>query len=111
MEARDFSRRSADFTSAGAVIAGISTDSVASHQRFAEKFGLVTPLLADTDGAVCRLLGVPVGKSGSAARMTFVIGGDGVVRKTYEKVDILGHAERVLSEVKELGAATPPAGE
>jgi peroxiredoxin len=43
--------------------------------------------------------------------MTFVIGGDGVVRKTYEKVDILGHAERVLSEVKELGAATPPAGE
>jgi peroxiredoxin len=43
--------------------------------------------------------------------MTFIIGGDGVVRKTYEKVDILGHAERVLSEVKEIGAATRPAGE
>jgi peroxiredoxin len=43
--------------------------------------------------------------------MTFVIGGDGVVRKTYEKVDILGHAERVLSEVKAIGAAEHPAGE
>jgi peroxiredoxin Q/BCP len=84
---------------------------VASHKHFAEKFELVAPLLADTDGAVCGLLGVPVGKSGSAARMTFIIGGDGVVRKTYEKVDVLGHAERVLSEVKAIRAESPPAGE
>jgi peroxiredoxin len=57
------------------------------------------------------VLGVPIGKSGSAARMTFIIDANGVVRKTYEKVDVLGHAERVLSEVKEIGAASPPAGE
>jgi len=43
--------------------------------------------------------------------MTIIIGGDGIVRKTYEKVDILGHAEDVLSEVKAIGAWTPPAGE
>lgn len=89
----------------------MSTDSVASHQKFAEKFELAVPLLADTDGAVCGLLGVPVGSSGSAARMTFVIGGDGVVRKAYEKVDVLGHAERVLSDVKEIAAGVDPAGE
>ena len=69
------------------------------------------PLLADTDGTVCRLLGVPVGASGSAARMTFIIGADGVVRKTYEKVDVLGHAERVLTEVRAIAAGTHPAGE
>jgi peroxiredoxin len=43
--------------------------------------------------------------------MTFIIGGDGIIRKTYEKVDILGHAERVLTEVEAIGAAAPPAGE
>jgi peroxiredoxin len=68
-------------------------------------------LLADTDGAVCRLLGVPIGSSGSAARLTFVVGGDGVVRKTYEKVDVLGHAEHVLSAVEEIAAGEHPAGE
>jgi len=68
-------------------------------------------LLADTHGAVCALLGVPVGPSGSAARMTFVIGGDGVVRKAYEKVDVLGHAEQVLSDVKEIIAGKESAGE
>lgn len=68
-------------------------------------------MLADTNGAVCALLGVPLGPSGSAARMTFVIGGDGVVRKAYEKVDVLGHAERVLSDVKDIADGKDPAGE
>jgi len=43
--------------------------------------------------------------------MTFVIGGDGVVRKAYEKVDVLGHAEQVLSDVKEIIAGKESAGE
>jgi peroxiredoxin len=43
--------------------------------------------------------------------MTFLIGGDGVVRKAYEKVDVLGHAERVLSDVKDIAAGTDSAGE
>jgi len=43
--------------------------------------------------------------------MTFIIGCDGVVRKTYEKVDVLGHAERVLSEVVALSTERHSAGE
>ena len=43
--------------------------------------------------------------------MTFVIGADGVVRKSYEKVDVLGHAELVLSDVKEIAAGKNLAGE
>jgi peroxiredoxin len=43
--------------------------------------------------------------------MTFVIGSDGVVRQTHEKVDVTGHAERVLAAVKEIAAGGRPAGE
>jgi peroxiredoxin len=43
--------------------------------------------------------------------MTFVVGGDGVIRKTHEKVVVLGHAERVLSEVEEIAAGKHSAGE
>jgi peroxiredoxin len=60
---------------------------------------------------VCRLLGVPVGQSGSAARMTFIIGINGIVRKSYEKVDVLGHADRVLTEVVALFSERRSAGE
>jgi peroxiredoxin len=54
---------------------------------------------------------VPVGASGSAARMTFVFGSDGRVRRVYEKVSVLGHADGVLSAVKEIAAREGPAGE
>jgi peroxiredoxin len=43
--------------------------------------------------------------------MTFIIGADGIVRKTYEKVDVLGHAERVLAEVGALSSERHSAGE
>ena len=43
--------------------------------------------------------------------MTFIIGTDGIVRKTYEKVDVLGHADRVLSDVIALSTERHSAGE
>jgi peroxiredoxin len=43
--------------------------------------------------------------------MTFVIGADGIVRKAYEKVDVAGHAERVLADVEEIAAGKQSAGE
>ena len=43
--------------------------------------------------------------------MTFVIGSDGVVRRVYDKVIVLGHADGVLSAVKAIAAAERPAGE
>jgi peroxiredoxin len=43
--------------------------------------------------------------------MTFIFGADGTVRKTYEKVDVLGHAERVLAEVVAFTSERHSAGE
>ena len=71
------------FTDAGAVVIGISSDSVDSHRAFAEKYSLPFTLLADTDGEVrsawqvSRTLGVLPG------RVTFVIDPAGVVRGSF----------------------------
>ena len=72
-----------DFTDAGAVVIGISSDSIDSHQRFAAKHNLPFTLLSDTGGkvrgdwGVGRTLGILPG------RVTFVIDPEGVVRKVF----------------------------
>jgi len=85
--------RSSDLAGLGAVFAGISGRDVDSKQRFASKYGLTIPLLADEDGAVAAAYGVggPIG----TRRATFVIDAEGVVRAArvhtiglrYESVD------------------------
>lgn len=64
--------------SKNAVVLGISTDTVESHKRFAEKEHLNFPLLADADKAMVTAYGV-LGQNGFANRVTFVIGEDGKI--------------------------------
>ena len=66
----------------GAVLLGISVDSVWSHQAFARDRGLAFPLLADFEpkGAVARAYGVYRAEDGTSERALFVIDGDGLVR-------------------------------
>lgn len=91
-------------------VLGISKDSVVSHKKFAEKYDLPFPLLADTDTAVNRLYGVwqekkMMGKTYmGTVRTSFLVDPDGVVKKIYEKVKPEIHAEQVLEDLKELGA-------
>lgn len=93
---------------AGAVVLGVSPDSPRSHERFAGKYGLPFPLLADEDHAVAELYGVWTEKTNygkkymGIERSTFVIGPDGVVRKVFRKVKVAGHVEQVLEAVKAL---------
>jgi peroxiredoxin Q/BCP len=79
----------------GAVVIGVSTDDVESHRRFAEEHELPFPLLADPDGAILRRYGVPTAL-GMAARVTYVIGEDGRVRRVFPDVDPAVHVDQVL---------------
>ena len=93
----------------GVVVLGVSADDLASHQKFAEKYGLPFPLLADTDTAVSQLYGVWKEKNMygkkylGVNRETFLIDKAGIVRKTWHKVSAAEHAQEVLDTIESLG--------
>lgn len=97
---------STDFTAVGAAILGISLDDVDSHKKFAEKFTLPFPLLADTDNAVSTAYGVYKLKNNygktymGIERTTFVIDKEGKIAKVYPRVKVDQHAEAVLDYLK-----------
>ena len=105
-EALDFTRLKADFEAAGAVVVGISKDSVAKHDKFCKKHGLGVILASDEDGDTCERYGTWVEKSMygktymGIERTTVLIGGDGIVRRVWPKVKVKGHAEDVLDAVR-----------
>ncbi len=109
-EARDFQALKAEFEAEGAVILGVSRDSVTSHRRFAEKQGLDFTLIADEDESLCRAFDVirPKKLYGrefmGVERSTFLIDPDGVVRHVWRKVRVKGHATEVLDTLKRLRA-------
>lgn len=95
-----------DLRSLDAVVLGVSTDTVASHKKFAEKYQLPFPLLADVDRAVVDAYGVwgPKNFMGrdyeGILRTSFLIDPNGVVRKVYEQVKPEIHAAEVLADLK-----------
>jgi peroxiredoxin Q/BCP len=96
----------ADFDKANVAVLGISPDPVKAVEKFATKFGLNFPLLADDDHAVCDKYGVWAEKSmygkkyWGAARTTFVIGKDGRIAHVFEKVKPEGHDREVIEWLK-----------
>ena len=108
-EAQAFTAAADDFEAAGAVIVGVSKDSVAAHGKFRAKYGLSPLLGSDADGAVVERYGVWVEKSMYGRkymgidRSTFLIDGRGVVRAIWRKVKVPGHAAQVLAAVRGLG--------
>jgi peroxiredoxin Q/BCP len=91
-----------DYDAAGAVVLGVSPDPVKKIAKFADKFTLGFPLLADEDHAVADAYGVWVEKSMYGRtymgneRTTFVIGPDGRVTDVFRKVKPAEHDELVL---------------
>ena len=104
-EAIAFSESLTKFKRAGAVVIGLSRDSVAKHQKFKAKHNLKVPLLADEDGKVCEKYGVWLEKKlygrsyMGIERSTFLIVG-GKIHRAWRKVKVAGHAEEVLAAVK-----------
>jgi peroxiredoxin Q/BCP len=92
----------------GALVLGVSGDSLLSHQKFKTKYKLNFPLLADTDRAVAKKYGafgekLMYGKKVQGMiRSTFVIDGEGVVRKVFPRVRVDGHQEQVLEALSAL---------
>ncbi|MGZ7031146.1 MAG: thioredoxin-dependent thiol peroxidase [Thermoanaerobaculia bacterium] len=105
-EACSFRDHESDLSRTGAVVLGVSTDPLASHEKFKTKYNLNFPLLSDETADIAKMYGVwreknlYGRKTWGVARTTFWIGTDGRIRKIYKKVDTAKHAEDILADMK-----------
>lgn len=95
-----------NFTKLDAVVFGVSADSVKSHKKFAEKYGLPFTLLADEGKEVVNAYGVwgkkkMMGREYDGIfRTSFLIAADGSIEKVYENVKPELHAAQVLKDLE-----------
>jgi peroxiredoxin Q/BCP len=108
LEAQDFTRLAPDFRKAGVEVIGVSPDSVESHCKFRDKYGLSVRLAADVDKTAANAYGVWVEKSMygrkymGVERSTFLIDKAGRIVRSWRKVKVPGHAAEVLAAAKAL---------
>jgi peroxiredoxin Q/BCP len=107
-EAKDFTGLNSDFTELGAVVVGVSPDSVKSHCKFIDKQELSIILLSDPEHQVAEAYGVWqlkkfMGKEYmGVVRSTFLINPGGAIAHSWSNVKVKGHAENVLAKLREL---------
>ena len=107
-EAQQFRDLHEEFLQAGCVIAGVSRDSVKSHENFKAKQNLPFELISDADETLCTQFAVIKEKKlygklvRGIERSTFVIDGQGVLRHEWRGVKAPGHAQEVLDFIKTL---------
>lgn len=101
-EAIGFSEAKLEFEKKGAVVVGVSKDSVKSHDKFVSKHNLSVPLISDEHGSLCEDYGVWKEKSMygktymGIERSTFIIDKNGAVTHEWRKVKVPGHVDAVL---------------
>lgn len=88
----------------GAQVVGVSVDDQASHEKFAEKYSLPFPLLADVDKEMTKAYGAlwKMGPISLAKRYSFIINPEGKIAKIYTKVDPKTHSDEVIADIKQL---------
>ncbi len=107
-ESKDFRDNLAAFEAAGAVIVGLSRDTVAKHDKFKAKHDLTFALVSDEDGSICEAYGTWVEKSMygkkymGIERATYLIAANGTIAQVWRKVKVKGHVEEVLEAVRGL---------
>ena len=105
-QACGFAERYPQITEKGAVVLGVSKDSVASHKKFEEKYGLPFTLLSDTELEVIKAYDVwkekkNYGKvSMGVVRTTYLIDEEGIIVKAHGKVKAAENAEQMLGELE-----------
>jgi peroxiredoxin Q/BCP len=105
-EAIEFRDLAKDFEKEGAVILGVSKDSIKSHQKFKQKHELPFTLLSDPESKVLNMYGVWKEKKlygrtfMGTERTTFLIDEKGIIQKIYHKVKAKGHAQTCLLDLK-----------
>jgi peroxiredoxin Q/BCP len=107
-ESCDLRDRYTTLGEANATVLGVSRDSLDSHEQFKRKYNLPFELIADTDETLCRTFGVMREKTNygrtymGVERSTFIFDKAGNLRKEYRGVQVPGHADQVLEEVRKL---------
>lgn len=105
-ESEDFRNNYDEFQKHGAIIYGISRDSLRSHEKFIDQLKLPFHLISDKDERLCQLFAVikPKMMYGKPARgverSTFLIDPQGILRQEWRKVTVEGHAAEVLYSLK-----------
>jgi peroxiredoxin Q/BCP len=108
LEGQQFAKLAPRFERAGVIIAGISRDSLASHEKFRAKMGFPFVLLSDADGALCERFDVIREKNMygrkviGIERSSFLVDQRGVLRNEWRKLKVDGHALEVLEAAQAL---------
>jgi len=108
IEGNDFSALNESFADQNTVIYGVSRDSIASHEKFKQKFNYTIDLISDEDESLCNQFDVIklkklYGKEYMGiVRSTFVINPNGEILKQWDKVKVDGHAKEVLEFIRGL---------
>ena len=108
MEGAQFRDLFKQFQKTGAVIAGVSRDSLKSHEGFKAKMAFPFELIADPDEKLCEAFGVMKMKSmygrkvRGIERSTFLIDAEGKLAREWRGVKVAGHADEVLTAVEAL---------
>lgn len=107
-EGQDFRDACADFTGLDTLILGASRDGLKAQENFKAKQGFPFDLVADKDETLCRLFDVIKLKKLygreylGVERSTFLIDGEGVLRREWRNVKVKGHVQAVLEAIREL---------
>ncbi len=107
-EGNDFNALLPQLKKLGAMVLGVSRDSVKSHQNFIAKQGFQFDLVSDGDEALCTEFDVIQPKKlygreyVGIVRSTFLIDPDGIIRAIWSPVKVPGHADAVLASLKQL---------
>lgn len=108
VEGHEFSQLKKKFEAAGAVVFGVSRDTMKSHEKFKDKEGYTVDLISDEESSLCDAFDVVKDKNmygkklRGIERSTFLIGEDGKVLREWRKVKVEGHAAEVLEALKAL---------
>ena len=108
LENQEFSALLPEFQALGATLAGVSPDSIASHCKFRDKFGLTVPLLADTDTKVTKKYGLWQLKKlwgveyMGLVRTSFLIAPTGKIAGIFKATRIRDHAAKLLEATRAL---------
>lgn len=106
VEACSFRDSQVTFEGRGVFIIGVSPDPVKSHEKFAEKYGLEFPLIADEDKKIVNDYGVWVKKVQygrqymAVERSTFIIDGNGVIQKIFRNISPGDHVPEIWDELQ-----------
>jgi peroxiredoxin Q/BCP len=107
-EACDIRDNFGRFGKHGLRVIGVSPDSKESHARFAKKYGLPFALLSDPQKQLAKAYGVWQKKQNygkeymGIVRSSFLVGGDGVIKKSYRNVKVDGHVDAILKDAQSL---------